>query len=354
MAYRFKLDEPLEKGFRRIARNQVELALANIASDEVSPKNIHECRKSLKRTRALIKLVSPSIGMKAATRLDRNIRDVARALSLNRDGTVVMATIANLAHGADEPLAAALKQLQAKLEVGLVTEKSSSHNSLPIDEFGIDDIRIEEIRADLDHIKHYLENLTIAQRGISALKPGLFASYKDGKRLLKVAYKRRTAESFHDLRKAVQVHWRQMSLLSRAWPEEMHLRVAAAREISQILGEEHDLELVDQASQALDGVDENARSLVRSVCKERRRGLRQRARFRAERLFAEDASSFAKRIVASWRAARKIEAQSIEAQALADAPPVDSSDNPAPAATTLSAPHILAKPPRQALARKAG
>ena len=58
MPYRFKIDEPVEKGFRRIAREQLDVALAELAAPQVPPKGVHECRKALKRLRALVRLGS--------------------------------------------------------------------------------------------------------------------------------------------------------------------------------------------------------------------------------------------------------------------------------------------------------
>lgn len=62
MPYRFKIDEPVEKGFRRIAREQVDAALQELAAPEVQPKGVHECRKSLKRLRALVRLAASALG----------------------------------------------------------------------------------------------------------------------------------------------------------------------------------------------------------------------------------------------------------------------------------------------------
>jgi CHAD domain-containing protein len=360
MAYRFKLDESLEKGSRRIALNQIEIALANINSDGLSAQNIHECRKALKRTRALIKVLAPAAGEKSARVLDRRIRDAGRLLSCSRDRTVLLDTISALSKTADAPLAAALTVLTAALTLAPVTwpetgpetgsETGPETEAETGDATAQNEFMLDDVRGQLEAARQYFEKLTLEQRGVVALKAGLVRSYKDGKKALKTAYKKRNADSFHDLRKAVQLHWRQMSLLSRAWPEEMALRVAAAREISQILGEEHDLELLDQASKVLDGADSAARDVIRMACKERRKALRQRARYRAERLYAEDAGAFAARVVASWRAAQKIEAGLSETASAAGAVP----GAVVAAVAAAGVPRIAAKGSRQIPARKAG
>ncbi len=46
MPYRFKIDEPVEKGFRRIAREQLDVALAELAA----PKSGREaCTNAVRR-----------------------------------------------------------------------------------------------------------------------------------------------------------------------------------------------------------------------------------------------------------------------------------------------------------------
>src|SRR5689334_8171114 len=96
MPYRFKSDEPVEQGFRRIAGEQLDAALSELAGAEVGPANIHQCRKALKRLRALIRLAADAIGNRKARRRTRSLGDIARLLSARRDQTVMLETVASL------------------------------------------------------------------------------------------------------------------------------------------------------------------------------------------------------------------------------------------------------------------
>ena len=110
---------------------------------------------------------------------------------------------------------------------------------------------------------------------------------------MKNAYDEPSDESFHTMRKAVQWHWRQMSLLARAWPDEFAVRVTAARELSQMLGDDHDLAmLIDVATRADRHVrrGEGSRS-SRYVCIASS-GCATTAESRAKRLFAETPQAF--------------------------------------------------------------
>ena len=80
MAFRFKLDEPFEEGCRRIAREQIERAQAQLEEPNDSRSRVHETRKSLKRLRALLRLIRPRIGESLPPARTRSLRDIGRML----------------------------------------------------------------------------------------------------------------------------------------------------------------------------------------------------------------------------------------------------------------------------------
>jgi hypothetical protein len=146
-----------------------------------------------------------------------------------------------------------------------------------------------------------------SKRGFAALAGGLEASYNDGRKAAKYAYEEPTNENFHELRKAVQWHWRQMSLLSKAWPDEFAVRVHAARELSQLLGDDHDLAVLsDAASRSASMTDEQKDAAV-AVCQQHQEVLRATAEYRAKRLFAEKPEAFVGRVATYWRCSRSLD-----------------------------------------------
>ena len=80
MAYQFTLKDPSVKAaLRRIAREQIDTSLALLdAGAPLSPEALHELRKTIKKLRALLKLVGPVFpGYSAENRV---LRDAARAV----------------------------------------------------------------------------------------------------------------------------------------------------------------------------------------------------------------------------------------------------------------------------------
>ena len=235
MPYRFKIDEPVEKGFRRIAREQLDIAFTELAppAPNILPTGVHECRKALKRMRALVRLATPALGQRKARRRARALSEIARLLSARRDQAVMLETLAKLTSDSNSDAAATLAPLRAHL-VGVVGEEPK-----PLDADCAAKARLMLLR----EAKKFAHT-RFRKRGFAALEGGLEKSYRRARNAMKNAYGEPSDESFHTMRKAVQWHWRQMSLLGRAWPDEFAVRVTAARELSQMLGDDHDLAML--------------------------------------------------------------------------------------------------------------
>lgn len=295
MAYRFKLDEPLHKGFRRVAGGQIEIALAELSEPEIGPCSVHECRKSLKRLRALIRLAGPALGAKIARQHNAVLSDAARLLSPHRDHAVVLETIKKLEATHDEKLTHALAAMRAALEASHAEEGAR-----------LDADVSQSVQVALTKEAKRLLKAKLKGKGFSVFEGGLEECYRSGRDALKTAYSKRSDEAFHELRKAVQWHWRQMTLLTRAWPEALSVRIEAARELSQILGDHQDLVLLETAAKHSAALDEASRMVIWDACEAKRRVLRDAARFRAERLFAEPPKVFVRRIEGYWHSGRRI------------------------------------------------
>ena len=293
MAYRFKLDEPFQRSLHRIAREQLDRALSELAEREVNPTGVHESRKALKRLRALLRLVKPAIGEKVFSKRNSALRRAAGVLSVRRDEAVLLETIEKLERhtGASEilvPLRDAIQDTHVHLARPLETETAEKARSLLLKE-----------------AKHFA-HMRLKGKGFATVQPGLEASYRTGRRALKNAYEKSTSENFHELRKAVQWHWRQMSLLSRAWPEAFDARVSAARELSQVLGDDHDLAMLDNSARNTPTLSPAQLAALIQLIEARQSELRQAVEYRAARLFAEAPRAFSKRMAQYWQYGRNV------------------------------------------------
>jgi len=294
MPYRFKINEPVEKGFRRIAREQLDAALAELAGAEVGPGNVHQCRKALKRLRALVRLAARALGAGKARRRTKSLGKIASLLSARRDQTVMLETIGKLSDGS-LGAAEALMPLKRSLAAHAADERQLLDSDLA-----------GRARMLLLREAKTFTHIAFKKRGFGALAGGLEASYRRGRKAAKYAYEEPTDENFHELRKAVQWHWRQMSLLARAWPDEFAVRVNAARELSQLLGDDHDLAVLIAAT-AQAGISAEEKEAAATVCQRQQQILRASAELGVKRLFAEKPKAFVGRMEAYWRCGRSLD-----------------------------------------------
>jgi CHAD domain-containing protein len=343
MPYRFKIDEPVELGFRRIAREQLDAALQEFAAPEVQPKGVHECRKTLKRLRALVRLVAPALGEdKARKRIDA-LSEIAQLLAAHRDQAVMLDTVTKLTAQSGAEGASTLAPLTAQFSQTLAAAQQP-----------LDPGSAAKARLMLLHEVKKFSRLRIRKRGFAALEGGLEKSYRHARKALKIAYSEPADETFHTLRKSAQWHWRQMSLLARAWPEEFAVRVADARELSQILGDDHDLALLIAETVKAGAISSEQKENIVELCRHKQQVLRAAAEFRAERLFAEEPRAFMKRMDAYWKFGTALRArefvqlaQSQERQSLR----IAASDTPA---SQIEAKPVVAKPRLAAKMASAG
>lgn len=295
MAYRFKLDESLAKGFRRIAREQISRALSELGPSDVPPSGVHESRKTMKRLRALLRLVRPQIGDKAFKARNTGLRDASQLLTSQREHQVLSETIAKLEAIHGEAGATILSSFKKAIE----GSASAAQTSLAPE-------AAENLRALLEKEGRRLEKLKLKGDGFQLLAPGLEQNYDKGRRALSKAYKSPSSDQFHDLRKTVQWHWRHMALLSRAWPEYFDVRIQAARELSQILGDDHDMAMLQIAAKSLSkSRGEDFGPVIRLSCA-RQEELRADCFDRARRLYAEQPEDFVRRMETYWQTGQRV------------------------------------------------
>lgn len=294
MAFRFKLDEPIEKDFRRIGLEQIQRARTQLAANADAATEVHEARKCIKRIRALLRLGREGLGDRTFRAENARFRSIAALMAPARDQYVVLQTILKLETETPEHAAPALARLRAAvLDPSLAADTNASRESM------------NEASAALERAAKRFRNLRIAPDDFATLVKGLTRSYKRGLKWLEIAYADGRDEAFHELRKCVQAHWRHMALLSRAWPALFEARIAAARELSQILGDDHDLAILKLKVASLSGnalADDDARE-AEALIAERQQALRLAAKPRTQLIFAASAKAHGRWITSVWDAA---------------------------------------------------
>lgn len=293
--------KPVGEEFRRVALDEFEVTLTHLRDPDAAglAVAVHEARKSCKRLRALFRLVRPSIPDRRYRSLNANVRDAARELSASRDAQALVAMFDDLvaAHGADPDgdliiVRKALEERVADVEWG---ETVGPPRPL---------VRAAER---LELARDTAATTQVSGDGFRALRGGLAATYRRGRRALRELQRDGTPEQSHEWRKAVKYSWHHLQLLEDTAPSVLEPTASRFHQLSDALGDAHNLavlrETLETAPSRFGGTE--AVEPVMAMAAVSRADLEQRAIRLGLRLYAEPPRAFARRLHAYWRAERQ-------------------------------------------------
>jgi hypothetical protein len=91
-----------------------------------------------------------------------------------------------------------------------------------------------------------------------ALGKGLSGVYKRGRRALSIAQETATTESLHEWRKHVKTYWHALEVFEPLRPKRIGAAIADIRRLAQLLGDDHDIALLDEKIRAGGAADDAA------------------------------------------------------------------------------------------------
>lgn len=295
-AYRLKTEEGAAAGMRRIAAGRAEKALERLraAEEEEVAAAIHGARKDLKKLRGLLRLVRDDLGKKTFKAEDRRYRDAGRALSGSRDAEVKLETLLALRHRFDELPAGAAESWEGMLE----TERDELATAIVDETEGKIGEAVAAIEVGRDAIRHWsLETDSWALVG-----PGLSRSYRHGRKAMARVAAEPTAENVHEWRKRAKDLWYQLRIVREAWPGPLGGAIDQTHELTELLGDHHDLAVLAADLQAR--TDLGDRAPFEAAVGRRQGELLDAALGIGQRLYAEKPKAFKRRLQRYWVAWR--------------------------------------------------
>ena len=297
MSFRIEAGEPLPRALRRIVRAQLEEARA-AAIDPGLPlgERVHEVRTAMKKVRALNRLVRPALG-KPARDADRRLRKIAHSVSALRDAGVILNTFDHAAAGGRRASSrAALAGVRARLALHLREQTQAFERARCA----------RRLRSDLAHERRRVDAWMPEADHWNAIDEGLTDGYRRARKAMAVAYASESGADFHAWRRAVKTHRHQVAALEAIAPRRMKARLHELDRLGDLLGDEHDLTVLEAAIGAelpqLADPEPIEHLLQQSAV--RRRGLRRSAQPLGKWLFAERPTTFRDRVRSDFRAAR--------------------------------------------------
>jgi CHAD domain-containing protein len=304
-AYRLEDGEFVPDGMRRIARGQLDAGIEELDGQpgRKLDEAVHETRKRLKRLRASLRVARCAMGDDTYRRENAAFRDLGKRLSAPRDARVLIETLDALGERfGDELPSDQTAALRKRLE--------QSHKRA-VANLRRDRATVEAVRTGLEEARVRSASWKYDSEGFEALGPGLQRLYRRGRRSMRAAAAEPSDEHLHEWRKRAKDHWHALQILRPAAPKRMQARAKRAHELSDLLGDDHDLAVLREhvAKTAFPAEEEATRTALLSVIDRRRRSL-QRAAFKLGRqVYASRPKDFVRSVARRWqkRAAKQPE-----------------------------------------------
>jgi CHAD domain-containing protein len=286
-AYRLEEREPLSKAVGRIARGRIDHALDELRgkTDSTPEEAVHGARKDMKKLRTLLRLVRGELGEQTFARENACFRDAARELAGARDADVMLATLDSL----DLPSG-------LEWELRKVIQASRERDGAADDR----EAASRDAVAILKEGRRRVGDWPLEDDSFEALAGGLERTYKRGRRDFKAARAEPSVEALHEWRKRVKDLWYQQTLLCRLWPPVMTAVGEEAHELSDRLGDDHDLAVLADWFKEHTEADPDLQAAI----DRRRAELQQDAFALGARLYADKPSAYVCRLERLWDAAQ--------------------------------------------------
>jgi CHAD domain-containing protein len=301
MGYKLKPNESLDLGLRRIALEQIDKALKELAPPiEDVHDAIHSARKRFKKIRAVVRLVRYEMGKKVYKRENVFFRDLGRRLSPIRDAHVNVETLDLLIRKypqiGEQSYYEPLKNMLEEREQQVIAQLAHKDGAL--------EKVYERLKADRLRIQDWPE----IPNSFDSISKGLKKVYKRGSKRLDDAESDGQMEDFHQWRKRVKYQWYHHRILNVLWPEILGPWADTLHDLSDYLGDEHDLAIFSNLLAETDQLDisEQAMQQVQQLIQSYREALQAQALQLGHKLYAEKPKAFIKRWKHYWDASQEV------------------------------------------------
>jgi CHAD domain-containing protein len=244
---------------------------------------VHETRKHLKKARSALRLVRGEIEREVWKREDRCLGKVGQLISEVRDAEVRLQTVRQLrefARGKRRSFEETEELLAFELD-GFLAAFS-----------GWPEEAEKRLRQALERIREWPLNKLNCKR----LRENVQRTYKRGRKALKRAIKKTSAENLHTFRKREKELWYQLRLLRPLAPAVFKELNDELKTIGQYLGQVHDLAFVGQRLSSSGPARKQGHRILNALIESRTEELQYTAIALGERFYAEAPGWFARRI----------------------------------------------------------
>jgi CHAD domain-containing protein len=255
MGYRFRKRESPADAALRIAESETGRGIRRARGLRVS--DVHAARRSVKRLRALLRLVRAAHPNWRGP--DREARAAARELSAQRDSDVAPRTLERVGRCHRWALKSGeLERIRHGLDRHLRQERSRERL----------EARLRAYRRSMRTVERSLPGWDLSSLGTAELQVGFARTLEKVQISMPTGRSGADPAQFHRWRRHVKYHLMHLRLLRSLAGEDLRPRARLVRRLEKILGEHHDLVVLDRLLRACDGVSERQRDVASELIKD--------------------------------------------------------------------------------------
>lgn len=294
----FELDEDelLSDGLRRLSLEEFDRAIGGLLAGSDIDLAVHEARKSMKRLRAVLRMIRDELGEQKYRRENEQLRDTARLIGSVRDSAVLITTVATIR----TRFAAQLRRSAFETLEGNLDRRHTEARARLVE----DPVLLRRVVYALRsaRARYRVWPAETASHSFDTMRGGLRRTYRRGRKEMRIAASEPTAHNFHWWRKRVKYLRHQVELLRPMFPEVLDGYIVALDQLGDLLGEEHDLaELVALVAEQPElCADEAEVTLITALAEHRRSELQAEALAVGRKVYAESPKAFTNRLEAYW------------------------------------------------------
>jgi hypothetical protein len=299
VGFRLKQDQPVADEIRRIVIRQFELAAGELR-DVGNPNDdaaIHRARRRMKKVRALIRLVRPTLG-DTFDRVDRRLRKTAHLLAPIADGQGIVHALDELADKYRSDFSPAVFDT---IRAGLVEREVRADRKAKVDRL------LQRVRSALRKERNRVAIWEPKGGGFRDIADGLETGYRRARKALATALKHPTADNYHRWRRRVKDSWFHVRVIETRCGNRLASYERRLETLDECLGQYHNFALLRGilAADPFVSRQETARRL--RLIRRYQAELRQRARSLGTSAYRERPGHFVRRVRALWRLANLVE-----------------------------------------------
>lgn len=285
MGYELKTGEKLARGIRRIEKRQVGRIIKEIgeARPDRQGRAVHAARKDLKKARAALRLIQEKLDPKDYRKEHRKLRAVGQALAQRRDAEVLLKTVDKLRADCHDRRTG---EILFKLRQVLLERYKEVFQRPPA---------APKVETKLKSARRQIKGWQLGGLKWRDLSCGNQRTYKQGWKAFQEAERTPAPENLHEWRKRVKDMWYQLRVLQPARPKALKRRAHEMKQLSEYLGDSHDLMMFKEAVKTARFAKPQT-ELLDELADSQREKLEKAAFELGHRLYAEKPAAFGRRI----------------------------------------------------------